>query len=81
MIFTAGKTVTNLEKFKKGTGELPISIQALGTKVDDIETLSRGFKQANKSVNFSNTAVANAQREFMTAVGLGTIGGLYTGDV
>tara|TARA_R110000823_G_C15933246_1_gene499718 strand:- start:21 stop:1967 length:1947 start_codon:yes stop_codon:yes gene_type:complete len=79
--FTAGKTVTNLEKFKKGTGELPISIQALGTKVDDIETLSRGFKQANKSVNFSNTAVANAQREFMTAVGLGTIGGLYTGDV
>jgi len=79
--FTAGKTVSNLEKLKKGTGELPISIQALGTKVDDIENLSRGFKEAGKSVNFSNTAVANAQREFYTALGFGTVGGLATGDV
>jgi len=79
--FSSGKTVTNLEKLKKGTGELPISIQALGTKVDDIETLSKGFKEANKSVNFSNTAFGNAQREFYTALGFGTVGGLTTGDV
>ena len=79
--FTAGKTVTNIEKLKKGTGELPISIQALGTKVDDIENLSRGFKQAGRSVNFSNTAFGNAQREFFTALGFGTVGGLATGDV
>ena len=78
--FTAGKTVTNLEKLKKGTGELPISIQALGTKVDDIENLSRGFKEAGKSVNFSNTAFGNAQREFLTAIGIGAGGGLLTGD-
>jgi len=78
--FTAGKTVTNIEKLKKGTGELPISIQALGTKVDDIENLSRSFKQALKSVNFSNTAFGNAQREFFTALGFGTVGGLAAGD-
>lgn len=78
--FTVGKTVTNLEKLKKGTGELPISIQALGTKVDDIENLSRGFKEAGKSVNFSNTAFGNASREFYTAIGIGTGSGLLTGD-
>lgn len=83
--FTAGKTVTNLEKLKKGTGELPISIQALGTKVDDIETLSKGFKEANKSVNFSNTAFGNATRDFYTSIGFsaaaGIGGGAATGDV
>ena len=83
--FTAGKTVSNLEKLKKGTGELPISIQALGTKVDDIETLSRGFKEANKSVNFSNTAFGNATRDFYTSIGFsaaaGITGGAAFGDV
>ena len=83
--FTAGKTVSNLEKLKKGTGELPISIQALGTKVDDIETLSRGFKGANKSVNFSNTAFGNATRDFYTSIGFsaaaGITGGAAFGDV
>ena len=79
--FSSGKTVTNIEKLKKGTGELPISIQALGTKVDDVENVARGFKEAGKSVNFSNTAFGNAQREFYTALGFGTVGGLTTGDV
>ncbi len=78
--FTPGKTVSNFEKLKKGTGKLPISIQALGTKVDDIENLSRGFKEAGKSVNFSNTAFGNASREFYTAIGVGTGSGLLTGD-
>tara|TARA_R100001163_G_scaffold65817_2_gene65226 strand:- start:226 stop:2172 length:1947 start_codon:yes stop_codon:yes gene_type:complete len=78
--FTPNKTVTNIEKLKKGTGELPVSIQALGTKVDDIETLSRGFKEAGKSVNFSNTAFGNAQREFFTALGIGVGGGILSGD-
>jgi len=83
--FTAGKTVSNLEKLKKGTGELPISIQALGTKVDDIETLSRGFKEAGKSVNYSNTAFGNATRDFYTSIGFsaaaGISGGAAFGDV
>ena len=33
-----------------------------------------------KSVNFSNTAFGNAQREFFTALGFGTVGGLAAGD-
>ena len=77
---SVGKTVTNLEKLKKGTGELPITLQTLGTKVDDVETLSIVFKEAQKSINFSNTAFGNANREFMTAIGAGTIGGITTGD-
>ena len=74
------KTVSNIEKLKKGTGELPVSILSLGTKVDDIETLSRGFKEAGKSVNFSNTAFGNSQRELYTALGLGAGGGIISGD-
>ena len=78
--FSVGKTVSNIEKLKKGTGELPVSILSLGTKVDDIETLSRGFKEAGKSVNFSNTAFGNSQRELYTALGLGAGGGIISGD-
>ena len=42
--------------------------------------MSRGFKEAGKSVNFSNTAFGNASREFYTAIGVGTGSGLLTGD-
>jgi len=78
--FSVSNTVSNLNKFRLGTNELPISIQSLGTKVDDIETVTKGFKNAGKSVNFSNTAFGNASREFYTAIGIGTGSGLLTGD-
>jgi hypothetical protein len=76
-----GKTVTNINKLKKPTGELPVTIQSLGTKVDDVDQVAKGFKEANKTVNFSNTASANAVRELLTALGLGAGGGFVTGDV
>lgn len=77
---SVGKTVSNLNKLKQGTGKLPVTLQSLGTKVDDVETLSKGFKEAQKSINFSNTAFGNASREFYTAIGSGVVGGIATGD-
>ena len=76
-----GKTVSNLTKYTKGTGELPNTIQSIGTKVDDIKEVSKAFREADKFTNFSNTATGNAQRELYAALGLGVGGGLYSGDV
>jgi hypothetical protein len=79
--FSPSKTITSLNKLKSKTGELPATIQQLGSKIDDVEKLSQGFKNANKFVNFSNTGYANAVREFTTALGFGGAGGLLTGDI
>jgi len=76
-----GKTVSNLTKYTKGTGELPNTIQSIGTKVDDIKEVSKAFREADKFTNFSNTATGNAQRELYASLGLGIGGGLYSGDV
>ena len=76
-----GKTVSNLTKYTKGTGELPNTIQSIGTRVDDVKEVSKAFKEADKFTNFSNTATANAQRELYASLGLGLGGGLASGDV
>jgi len=76
-----GKTVSNLTKYTKGTGELPNTIQSIGTKVDDVKEVSKAFREADKFTNFSNTATGNAQRELYASLGLGVGGGLYSGDV
>lgn len=73
-------TTSNLARYKKATGEYPLPIQSLGDKVFDIENIAKGFDKANKSVNFSNTAFGNAQRELYTAIGFGGISGFTTGD-
>tara|TARA_R100000808_G_scaffold2239_1_gene9268 strand:+ start:915 stop:2873 length:1959 start_codon:yes stop_codon:yes gene_type:complete len=78
--FSVGKTVSNLNRYKQRTGEYPVTIGSLGPKVDDIDLLSRGFKEASKSYNFSNTARGNAARELGAALGLGAGGGLISGD-
>ena len=78
--FSIGRTVSNLNKYKQRTGEYPVTIGSLGPKVDDIDLLSRGFKEASKSYNFSNTARGNAARELGASLGLGAGGGLISGD-
>ena len=76
-----GKTISNLTKYTKGTGELPNTIQSIGTKVDDVKEVSKAFREADKFTNFSNTATSNAQRELYASLGLGVGGGLASGDV
>jgi hypothetical protein len=73
------QTIKNLNKLQKGTGQLPITIQKLGSSVDDIKTISEGFKEAGKSVNFSNTAYSNAHNQLYGALGIGS--GILTGDI
>lgn len=78
--FSVGKTVSNLNKYKQRTGDYPVTIRSLGPNLDDIDALSRGFKEASKSYNFSNTARGNAARELGASLGLGAGGGLISGD-
>lgn len=78
--FSPSITTTNLNKYKEATGEYPAPIQSLGSKVFDVENISKGFDKAGRSVNFSNTAFGNAQRELYTAIGFGGVSGIATGD-
>ena len=78
--FSIGHTLTSLNKLKKGTGHLPVTLTKLGTKIDDVEQVTRGFHEAGKSVNFSNTAFGVAHNNLYAALGLGGVSGVMAGD-
>jgi hypothetical protein len=80
-VYSPAKTLSNLNRLFKSTGEYPTTIQTLGTKVDDVYQVSKGFKEASKTYNFSNTAHTAAFNQLFGPAGFGSLGYLATGDI
>ena len=79
--FALGPTVSKLNQLRTGTGDLPVTLKALGPRVDDIETVSKGFKNAGRYANFSNTGNSLNTNIMMSALGGGGGYALSGGDI
>ena len=79
--FALGPTVSKLNQLRTGTGDLPVTLKALGPRVDDIETVSKGFKNAGRYANFSNTGNALNRSIMMSAIGGGSGYAASGGDI
>jgi uncharacterized protein YneF (UPF0154 family) len=79
--FALGPTVSKLNQLRTGTGDLPVTLKALGPRVDDIETVSKGFKNAGRYANFSNTGNAMNTNFMIGALGGGGGYALSGGDI